>query len=1227
MSLRPASSRRRFGVLRAAAAAAFAVPFFAFYATAASAITALSPFTASVTSPTRAIVTGATTLVARVSDPASSGHFTVSLLTGAGGIASVTAAQDAVDPGTWSTSWDSTTAANGSYSVTFNAVRTSDGTPSESTAVLFSVDNAAPALTVSVASPVALATLTGTVGLQAGTNVAADSLVFVLRDPLNPDAAPAASATATAGAGNTAWTASINTAAVANGTYALVARAVKSGTATPSAPTSVTVLNAASGGSTDPVAFTVTSPVAGAQLSGTVSLSATANQPVDGFTFLVESAIAAARQTIAATGNGVKTVWTAAWDTTSLPNGDYTMQTVAVKGGTETHGSPVAFSVANTSVSVTMTTPPSGASVAGTVEILVAAIPSATGVSVRIANEADAAVTSTRTAVFDAGRQVWAVQWNTSDFMNGGWRLEAKAASADGHEFFATPVSVTVANAAPPSDDGALSVRIASPSSGAAVSGLVTIAASVVGNAAGVRFFISPAAGGSIIRVDAHFDAASGRWIGAWKSTDTSNGDASIGAVAVNGQNMRVESAKAGVTVRNAVPEPVPQQAPFSVALTEPTGGNVAGAVHFLSRTEGVAVEVKIIIKLRSAAQEPRAIPAAFDAASGAWTATWDTSADEVGTYDAVAVAKNAAGAQTTSPNVVTLFLERREAEGGPAPMPPAAEMPSIAIVRPLPDATLRGIAVLAARVSGAVKVVFVVRAADGSEIMRRDAVKGETAWSALWDTSRAANGRYAVEGLALDLSGSTTSSAHVVVRVENGTGEPVLSIDVVPAETAIAAVRDVPAGSVALRLEKLPKDVAGVGAKLSEECAAARIPAERCAEWLALRHQSSDCRAAGIVTKEECVSFLEDKHGGAMPDCAGGESACAEADAKATEGLLGAEELRGIRDAITPRIGQAFRIVPRGERPAAQEPGTPPAQPGAAGELPQVIDDLIPLVSDRPFAVRVHASPGFGMAAGNLRHDSVPAVLFLDSDEDGLPDDVERRIGTDPLNKDTDGDGHDDGTELRGGYNPRGKGRLADGVKNLAPVDVAIASGALIEQPTNAGDVSPDLVVTAAETRSGRPANSSGAGGAEDTPAGGANALHLSGRAKPGQVVTIFIYSYLPVVLTTEANDDGTWSYDLDSGLSDGQHEVYATVTGETGKIQGKSNPLSFFVSEAKAVTEDQFFKPEELSPLAAAAVQEPVRQLAWWYLGGAALLIVVALVIAYFLFMKPKKTVPPQP
>ena len=44
---------------------------------------------------------------------------------------------------------------------------------------------------------------------------------------------------------------------------------------------------------------------------------------------------------------------------------------------------------------------------------------------------------------------------------------------------------------------------------------------------------------------------------------------------------------------------------------------------------------------------------------------------------------------------------------------------------------------------------------------------------------------------------------------------------------------------------------------------------------------------------------------------------------------------------------------------------------------------------------------------------------LFLDSDQDGLTDQEERTIGTDPGRADTDGDGYSDGKEVESGYNP----------------------------------------------------------------------------------------------------------------------------------------------------------------------------------------------------------------
>lgn len=44
---------------------------------------------------------------------------------------------------------------------------------------------------------------------------------------------------------------------------------------------------------------------------------------------------------------------------------------------------------------------------------------------------------------------------------------------------------------------------------------------------------------------------------------------------------------------------------------------------------------------------------------------------------------------------------------------------------------------------------------------------------------------------------------------------------------------------------------------------------------------------------------------------------------------------------------------------------------------------------------------------------------LFLDSDQDGLTDQEEKMLGTDPHNPDTDGDGYLDGKEVASGYNP----------------------------------------------------------------------------------------------------------------------------------------------------------------------------------------------------------------
>jgi Bacterial TSP3 repeat len=58
-----------------------------------------------------------------------------------------------------------------------------------------------------------------------------------------------------------------------------------------------------------------------------------------------------------------------------------------------------------------------------------------------------------------------------------------------------------------------------------------------------------------------------------------------------------------------------------------------------------------------------------------------------------------------------------------------------------------------------------------------------------------------------------------------------------------------------------------------------------------------------------------------------------------------------------------------------------------------------------------------------------VPIDSPVDADGDGLYDDYEIEIGTDPLIRDTDGDGYSDGLEVSYGYNPRGSGRLINNI------------------------------------------------------------------------------------------------------------------------------------------------------------------------------------------------------
>lgn len=67
-----------------------------------------------------------------------------------------------------------------------------------------------------------------------------------------------------------------------------------------------------------------------------------------------------------------------------------------------------------------------------------------------------------------------------------------------------------------------------------------------------------------------------------------------------------------------------------------------------------------------------------------------------------------------------------------------------------------------------------------------------------------------------------------------------------------------------------------------------------------------------------------------------------------------------------------------------------------------------------------------------------------------------------------------------------------------------------------------------------------------------------LRGTALPNSTVRLFIYSN-PVVVTLNTNADGTWEYQFDTELEDGEHEVYVALTDGVGQVVARSNPFRF--------------------------------------------------------------------
>lgn len=363
-------------------------------------------------------------------------------------------------------------------------------------------------------------------------------------------------------------------------------------------------------------------------------------------------------------------------------------------------------------------------------------------------------------------------------------------------------------------------------------------------------------------------------------------------------------------------------------------------------------------------------------------------------------------------------------------------------------------------------------------------------------------------------------------------------------------------------------------------------------------KHTSIECREAGATSKEECLEIVEKKYD--KPE------ECNDLTNNECKKLVQEVILSNfIDDADLEKINKELKIIINKHIIFKKTKKINNNQTEVKTELKirkenreEIIEEsLVKTISKFiPFA---KTKEGIGLLVRETKikegdKETVPAVLMLDSDGDGLTDEMEIRLGTNPELADTDGDGFSDGEEVRNGYNPIGTGNLK---RKLRPIEKAIINKVAIEQPKTSGKTTSDKlkiksvkgIKAKAETENKE------------------EILRIEGQASPNDVVSLFIYSAMPIIITIETDANGNWIYELDKTLIDGKHEAYVVINDENGNIESKSAPFSFFIKEAKAVDRDEFLKTKIVTT-------DRVDTMIYWYIVFG--LVLIAFGISFYLF-----------
>ena len=369
-------------------------------------------------------------------------------------------------------------------------------------------------------------------------------------------------------------------------------------------------------------------PSTGTTVSGSQNLDAVASSGVTNVQYEITGG--GLSDDVIATATATVFGWLASWNTTAVPNGTYTLQSVAAYGGGVSGTSPgITITVANSSPTTNILVPSTGTTVSGSQNLDAVASSGVTNVQYEITGGglSDDVIATATATVFG-----WLASWNTTAVPNGTYTLQSVAAYGGGVSGTSPGITITVANSSP-------TTNILVPSTGTTVSGSQNLDAVASSGVTNVQYEIT--GGGLSDDVIATATATVFGWLASWNTTAVPNGTYTLQSVAAYGGGVSGTSPGITITVANS--------SPTTNILVPSTGTTVSGSQNLDAVASSGVTNVQYEITGGGLSDD---VIATATATVFGWLASWNTTAVPNGTYTLQSVAAYGGGVSGTSPGI-----------------------------------------------------------------------------------------------------------------------------------------------------------------------------------------------------------------------------------------------------------------------------------------------------------------------------------------------------------------------------------------------------------------------------------------------------------------------------------------------------------------------------------------------------------------------------------------------